>query len=503
MAQLQGRHFVGRQQQLASLRGWYDAAAGGSGSIVLISGEAGAGKSRLAFEFCNSLPPDQARCVSGQCFEYAQSPLAPFLAALGSLVADDSAVLAQAVGIRSTLATLLPGLSGPETHKLDQESDKLRQFNAMSEALRRYGASRPTVIVLDDVQWADSATLDLLLHLAAQVRAARLLVIATLRSEELKRSNPLRSMLAKLGRQAAVQHLELAPLSDIDMHELVFHFLERRSDLPPATVGAICVKAEGNPLFGEELTKTVIESGRIEPGDRLPTTLSEAVLDRFAALDAGDRELVTHAAVIGRRFQPEFLAAIAGRPLDQTIRALKRAIQLSLIAEVRGDETHLEFRHELTRQAVYHELLATEARLLHKRIASALEESDAEGHVVELAYHWWQAGDREKAARYGERAGDAALAVFAFQDALTSFERALQSGGFEGEHIATLQLKLAEALHQCGQSERALRATEAALEYYEPSGDKNGAASICLRLAWLHGGYGDSEAALRYTRRAI
>ena len=222
--------------------------------------------------------------------------------------------------------------------------------------------------------------------------SSRLLIIATFRTEEIKRRHPLRSVLAKMERQRAVERVEATPLRDAEMHELLFWALGEGSRLRPATMTAICAQAEGNPLFAEELLRTVVESGDSDNVQRLPRSLREAVLDRYATLDDVARSIVTHAAVIGRRFQLDFLANIASRSIDETISALKAAIELSLIVEASNGETYFTFKHELTRQAVYGELLTTEVRLLHRKIATVLEATDKEAHAAELAYHWWKCG---------------------------------------------------------------------------------------------------------------
>jgi DNA-binding CsgD family transcriptional regulator/tetratricopeptide (TPR) repeat protein len=498
----QAHRLVGRSPQLELLNRCFDAAKAGAGSLVLLHGEAGTGKSRLAFEFCWALPSAEARYAVGQCLEYVQSPFAPFLAALSSLAQADPAVLKAAPSVRAILANLIPELEAPGAPAAVPVTDKLRQFNALVEALRSFGATRPTVVVIEDIHWADSATLELIQHLAANIAGARLLVVATYRNDMLKRAPALRSMAAKLSRQAGVRRIELPALSNAEMHELVFHALGDRARLSETTIGAICARAEGNPLFAEELLKTVIESGGDEERS-LPTTLSEAVLEHFAALDLPERRAISHAAIIGRRFEAGFLAEIAGLPLEDVTQALKHAIELSLIVEESNGSVQFAFKHELTRQAIYHELLASEARQLHTKIATALEAHTEGDHTPELAYHWWQAHERDRAARYNELAADAALKVFAYRDAAANLERAIASTAADDAHRAALNLKLADALHQSGLEEPAKRAADEALAYYEATGDRERAARTCLDLAWMHGVYGHTSDAFAFTQRAL
>ncbi|HME81626.1 MAG TPA: AAA family ATPase [Candidatus Eremiobacteraceae bacterium] len=497
----QTHRLVGRDPQLALLRRLQESAKSGAGSVVLLGGEAGTGKSRLVFEFCAALASAETRYAVGQCLEYVQSPFAPWLAALATLNDADPAVLKASPSVRATLSHLLPELAATAV-PAEPATDKLRQFNAIVEALRDFGAARPTVVVIEDIHWADSASFELLQHLAANIGDARLLVVATYRNDELKRAQALRPMLAKLARQSAVRRIELPALSASEMHELVFHVLEGRAQLPAATIGAICSRAEGNALFAEELLKSVLESGRLE-APSLPATLSEAVLEHFAALTVVEKKIISHAAVIGRRFQAALLAEIVGLPLEDVTAALKHAVELSLIAEESNGVVFFAFRHELTRQAIYEELLASEARQIHTKIATTLEGHPHDENTAELAYHWWQAHERARAARYNELAADAALKVFAYRDAATALERAIESTSGDDAHRAALNLKLAYALHQCGAEEQAKRAAGEALSFYEASGDRVSAARTCLELARMHGTYGHTDESFALTQHAL
>ena len=495
------RQFVGRREQLTSLEQRYQAAASGHGGVVLIAGESGSGKSRLAFEMCSRLAPAGARCAVGQCLEYAQSPYAPLRAALTALAADAPNVLAAAPALRSTLANVIPELDDVDKPRAS-EPDKLDQLNAIVEALRRFGEQHPVFIVVEDIHWADRASLELLQHFALRANGLRVLIAVTVRTEELQRNHALRSLIAKLARLQTFERIDLAPLPRSDMHELVFNAAGERTPLSESTLSAICARAEGNPLFAEELLKTVVESGNVD-ADRLPATLREAILDRFATLDGPDKTIVTHAAVLGRRFKPELLAQIVDTPLDKIISAMKRAIDLSLINEESDGDVRFAFRHELTRAAIYGELLVAEASRLHASIANALEAAGSGAHEAELAFHWWQAREPAKASVHFERAGDAATAMFAYRDALVNYERALQYGSDDGAQRAVLNLKLGTALHQCGLEARALRAVEDALQYYESIGDRQAAAAACLRLAFMRTGYGDADVGLELTQKSI
>ena len=494
------RRLVDRKPQLKLLAERYASALEGSGSIVIVSGEAGSGKSRLVAEFVATLALTKARHAAGRCFEYAQSPYAPFLAALGSLVGDESAALPER--LRAALAPLMPELGERQTQP-DVERDKLRQLNALAEAFQYLGTSRPAVIVLEDVHWADSASLELLLHLVAYVGHSGLLLIVTCRSDEPSKSGQLQSVLSKLERDRHVFRMELLPLSDTEMRELIDHALAG-AELPSGAAAAVCARAEGNPLFIEELLKTVTQARSPSTREVLPATLRETISGRLATLDKPDRDILVQASAIGRRFAVEFLARIAEQPAVSVLSTLKRAIDAQFIAEQSNDMPVLyAFRHELVREVLYSELLTDEARALHRKIALSLESLDGSGaHVSELAYHFWRAREKEKLIAYCERAGDNAAAVFAYQDAAEAYEHAL-SGEPDAAHRAELNKKIAFALHQCGDGERAARALEAAQQYYEAAGDAEKAARTCLNVAVEYTTLGDTQRALLLNRRAL
>jgi DNA-binding CsgD family transcriptional regulator len=493
--------FVDRRSELDLLQQCFQAAVDGTGALILAVGESGSGKSRLLREFCDSFSGRPVRCAVGQCHEYVHAPFAPIVEVLTSLSEADPSVLRGAPDLRATLANLMPEMREERTGA-QPETDKLLQLNALTAALQRFGNERPAIIILEDLHWADSATLELLQFLNPRMAASRVLIAATLRAEELTRSHPLRSVIAKLEREPTTRRIQLAPLSLADVHELVFHAAPESESLPPRTIGAICAQAEGNPLYAEELLKTVIKSGSARTERRMPATLREAVLERYTALDDDERTILTHAAAFGRRFRAELLVQIADRPIEAIISALKRAIALSLVVEESNGDVRFAFKHELTRQAIYDELLATEARLLHKKIAVALEAATAGDHTVELAYHWRAAHEHQKAARYNGLAADRALSVFAYRDALDNLDRALAEETDEARRAA-LNLRLAHVLDQCGLDERAKRATESALEYFENAGDRERAAETCLELATRHAAYGDALKALGLTKHAL
>ncbi len=421
------------------------------------------------------------------------------------MAVDPSALLPDRAS-RSALCRLLPELAdSPAGWAPPAERDKLNQFHAMVQALQRFSSDQPTVLIVEDLHSADVGSLDFLQYLSTNLLKSHLFLICTYRSDELQRAHPLRPVLVKVERNPGVWRLNLDGLNDADMKALIYYALPEQHALRAETVAAICTQAEGNPLLAEELLKNAIEAQHTGPAPLdLPLSIRQAVLQRLAHFSEDERSILIQAAAIGRRFQPGFLAEILEQPIQLILPVLKRALDLQLIIEESNGQIEYAFRHALTRQAVYSELLGVEARPLHAKIAAALESSaHASDLRAELAYHWWQAHDSFKAAHYNEIAGDAAACVHAHADAMTCYERGLETGVPQGEHRADLFVKLAEALHDLGFGERARSAYESALRVYQADGYTEKAAHTCIALARLSFNIGELEKDFEMTARAL
>jgi len=492
--------FVDRREQLELLLERCKAALSGQGSLVLVGGDAGSGKSRLIAEFGARAKTLDARFAESDCYDYVRSPFAPFVSLVRALHAEDPSVIPSIEDSDAALAGLTPELVKKSEAA---QRDELRQFDALTEVFRRFAARKATVVVLGDLQWGDDATLRFLQHLVRAIAASPLLVVGTYRQDELSRGHPLRHVLARLSRLPYIWQIKLEPLSDPDMQMFIFHALEGHAPLPTATVDAIRSRSEGNPLFAEELLKSALDS-RGAKQIELPPTLREAALERLAHFDASERSILSCAAAIGREFGAEFLAKTLDLTLESVTPTLRKALDLQLVVEKADGAIHYGFRHALIRDAVYDELLAAEARPLHRRIATALEDAGAaDDRIAELAYHWWQARDPEKSAQSNERAGDRAFSLYAYHDSVANYERALESEALDGASRARLYRKLARALKRCGFGDRARAALESALDYYESVGDQQEVASACLSLARLCDALADFAGHRAMTLRAL
>ncbi len=480
------RRFMAREEELGLLHDRYGVAAGGRGSMVLVGGEAGVGKTRFLDEVRAQLTARGARFTFAAALEHTESPLGPIVAILQQLDEADPAILQREPTLRTALAPLFPGLLVESRDSLPTALADARrgQFAAIVEALQRFTTDATIVVALDDMQWADVATLDFLQYAVEKIATFRLVFLIAYRSDELHRRHPLTPVIGKLERRDVVWRISLTQLSESDTRAFIHATLEDRGPLDAETIREIVKLSEGNPLFIEELVKHALEARRFGRGNmELPLSIRHSVLERLTEFAEDERSVLMHAAVLGRHFDAEFLARVEGRPLNEITSVLRRARDAQLIIEQREAALRFGFRHALIREAVYSELLAAEARPLHARIAAALEErADAEERLIEVAYHWWAARNPEKAANANERAGDLAARRLAHESAATFFERALE---FVSDPLRQAQLyeKLGEVLRIPGLPEQSRRAFKCALAYYHEHGPWDKVVELSLHIA--------------------
>jgi DNA-binding CsgD family transcriptional regulator/tetratricopeptide (TPR) repeat protein len=434
---------IGRRRELDALAEWRRAAAGGHGSLVLIGGDAGIGKTRLLAAFRESLTNGRAAIGSGRYEEFANVPYA-------------------------AIADALSGICGRQA--FPAERTRAEQLAAMRNRVAAVCARRSVVLMLEDVHWADEASFTFLLHLMGSLRGLRLLVVATYRSDELHRAHAATPFVARLARHPLAHRVSLGPLAMPEMQRLVRAATQGLPTLSRADVAGILERSDGNPFFAEELLKNAFEhrdGGGL--GLRLPLTIRAAVAERFALLHSDARAVISLGAIVGRRFEAEFIAKIADRPLDAILDALRAARDLQLIDEFPTHPASYAFRHALTREAIYDEMLVADVRPLHRQIVTVLERGGTSGHSADLGYHAWAARDGAKAVEYNERAGDEAQVLHAYADAVRSYGRALEFAAGDDVRGRLLEKSARSSAHD-GNALRAARLAQAAIEAYERAG---------------------------------
>lgn len=455
------------------------------GSVVLLGGEPGMGKSRLLAEFTSSIGGGRAPYYAyGEALEDAPRPYGPFRSVLASLVRasryapdDTTSVTARA------LSALIPDSIG-DARRAMPSSERIEKAELFAGVLGYFSTlteKRATIVALEDLHWADSATLELLCHLAPRIGQMRLMIVATYRDDEIHPQRRIFAPLARLVRESTVHHAVLEPLTPGDVRALIDDALGSSYTLSADGIRDVAAGCDGNPFFAEEMLKRAVESERTGQVGPLPLSIRALTLERIAALSPLERGVLDCAAVLGQCFAAESLASLAQCSSTQVVEALTKLRALSILLRDESLRAPVRFRHALTRQTVYDELPPERAREMHERIVALLEEQ-SEADLDGLAYHAWRAGLRERTLDYSERAGDAALVVRAAVQAATYFERALELADDDTARIRLLG-KNGEAWLQQSDFARATAAYTAQQQLLEARGDFDGAARALTRAA--------------------
>ncbi|MGH2532590.1 MAG: helix-turn-helix transcriptional regulator [Thermomicrobiales bacterium] len=401
--------FVGRTVELDLLLKRLDASVAGHGSIVVVNGEPGIGKTRIAEETADQAASRGVQVYWGRCFEGEWSPpYAAWVDVLDAIAGDlPAAELRRALGQGAPpLARLVPRIIAalpdlPAPAHLGPAEEQFRLFDAATQFLLAASAASPLMIVFDDLQWADRASLNLLAFLARFVEAAPLLLIGTYRDLPLRHDHPLTDFLGTLQRERASLRLSMRGLSEREASDLLETVAPR--PVPPALVRAIHAETSGNPFFMAELTRHLVEEGRLDDGlddwhGRLdltelgiPEGVRQVVGRRFARLSQDGERLLSQAAVCTGGFDFNVLAALTGLPEEALLDAIDEALAARLIQAVPGKLETYDFVHAIVRHALYEAWNPSRRVRLHRKLAEALErvyQGRESEHAAELAVHY-------------------------------------------------------------------------------------------------------------------
>jgi len=496
-ALLERTPFVGREAERTELRRFLDQAARGQGVLVMIGGEPGVGKTRLAEELMSEGRQRGMLALLGRCCETEGAP--PYIAFVDILEA--AARVLRPETLREVLGDLAPEVAKlmPELRRLfadiaaplelPPEQERRYLFNSIQEFMERAGRAQPLFLVLEDLHWADDSTLLLLQHIAERLSEMPVLILGTYRDVELDVARPLARALEELVRHRLAHRLALKRLPQ-DGVAAMLRALSGQEP-PAALVEAVYSETEGNPFFVEEVSRHLAEEGKLfdaqgrwrselEVGElEVPEGIRLVIGRRLRRVSDLGRHVLTSAAIIGRRFSFELMEALGEVDTDALLDAVDEAERAHLItAAADGREARFTFAHELIRQTLVSGLSLPRRQRLHLRVAEAMERVYARAlveHAADLAHHLHEAGtaaDPAKTVHYLALAGERALEAAAFEEALRLYEQALSLQPLDDRgQRADLLFKRGLALRSLGRWEEALADWREALAAYEGLGD--------------------------------
>jgi DNA-binding NarL/FixJ family response regulator/transcriptional regulator with XRE-family HTH domain len=516
---------VGRQAQLKGLEEHLRGVRAGSCRVVLVAGEAGVGKTCLLRAFLERAQDQTGiEVLQGYCYEeQPPAPYGPFLDALRAFVRDrgPGALLAAAGPLGGDLLLLLPELELPATTTVlacDPQGQKQRLFEALYRILRPPATGCCRIVVIEDLHWADQTSQELLRYVARAAEREALLLLGSYRADGLHHRHPLTQLLDQLTRDRVLHEVQIAPLSTEDLAQMLEATLER--SLPAPFVAEMADRTGGNPFFVEEVLRALLDRGQLDEAIRaaragaagrhpvIPPTVKRSIRSRTADLDPAAGDALRYAAVVGRQFDLEILQRLTGLEEGALVRAIEGLVDRQVVVEERDSlEDRYHFRHALTREAIYDDLLRLDRRQRHQAVLRALEELyPARGDSVldQLAYHSRQAGELGKAARYAEQAGDRSARMSAFREAMGHYQTALElQQAHDPRERADLLVRQAGVAFPLGDVAVYERCWREAQHLFVQIGDRRRAGEISSQVGHTAQDRGDMAAALAHHQAAI
>jgi len=433
---------IGRENDLQLLDRLMLQSCEKNGQIALIAGEAGIGKSRLVREI-KGRAPRGTLILEGQCFQTDSAlPYAPLLDLFRNFFATHAreeiarvmaASAAWLVELFPELTVTLPHLT--PTPSPDPQQEKRRLFQALAQTITEIAQDQPLIVVIEDLHWCDSTSLEFLLLLARRIPSQPILFLVTYRGEDT--TPELTHFLAELDRAHLGTEFVLRRMSPPQVDAMLQMILNLSSPVSKEFLGILFALTEGNPFFIEEILKALIAGGDISYIDgtwdrkeidqlRIPRTIQDAVQRRTQQLDERTLQALTLASVMGRRFDFRLLQELLNAEEADLMAMLKQLIAAQLVVEETAD--HFAFRHALTREAIYTTLLLRERQTLHRQVGEATERLYAASihpQLADLSYHYYTAGEWEKALHYSQQAGERARRLYSQREAIVYYSRAL------------------------------------------------------------------------------
>jgi predicted ATPase/DNA-binding CsgD family transcriptional regulator len=492
--------FVGREEELCWLQDRLEDARRGRGNLIFLAGEAGVGKSRLIAEVATRAQQAGARVLEGKCsfFETAL-PYAPFIEAFRGLLhaCTPSQITALLGPHTSEVVKLLPELAKRlrgvvPSPLLGPAEEKSRLFESLYLVLSRVAAELPLILALEDIHWADPASLELLHFLARRLRRDRWLVLATYRPGELPYGEGMSQLRQELVRERRVQELTVKPLNASETGDLINRVLGARGPAPDGLIAWIFRLGEGNPFFTEEILRSIVDGSgdagvSLDPtsisGVVVPPTVREMIMTRVSRLTPDARRVLSAAAILGRAFELEALQHVS-QLTGEVFSQASTALLLTQLVGADHASPRYSFRHSLIREVVMQHLAPDVRRALHRRAGEFLETRTSPVAAPQvLAHHFHAAGDPDKTIQYATAAASEASSVYAHDEAARFFGLVLEAlpPGATATRLAAAE-GLGDALFKAAAFDRALDAFVAMLECATTAGMRREMARAYRKL---------------------
>ena len=432
---------MGRTQELEELQVSLNAVFDGKGTTVFLSGEAGSGKTRLANEFLNFARNRGVVILSGWCLSNAAIPYFPFVEAFDSYLLTNEEQGRFPGGQQLRTTTWLKGLE--ITQAMSPQAWKDKTFAAVTRELLLLSTSNPLILFIDDLQWADSASLSLLHYISRSISSERILILATFRSEEVSadlegHGHELAETLRLMGRESLFKEIRLKGLNQSNVGEIAESMLSGKVN--GNLIESLTAESLGIPLFVVESLRMLFEQGglvQVQNQWRLsvekyniPSKVVDVILRRVESLRSSQKRVLEVASVIGEKFDPKLVAAVLSQDSLDVLETLNAISERTLL--VHGEGNYYRFDHAKSREMLYENIPTLLKKEIHARIADKIEcfsKSLNEFSASNLAYHFDQAGNEEKSIKYSLIAGKDALVKFSNREAIKYFTYVINTIG--------------------------------------------------------------------------
>jgi len=523
---------IDRAEEMNLLREAVDRAVRGEGGLVFLYGEAGIGKTRLARELRAYARLRGVQVLYGRCPALFRMDGVPPYTIWSEVIKDylensSPEQLYRVVGFYpAEIVKLVPELGQrlrtiPQSFQISPEHEQNRFFEAVSQLVINISRETPLLVVLDDLQWTDSSSLLLLHYLARGVQKTSLLLLGAYRSTDIDAKHPMSPVLTELNRERLPQSIQLKRMSLNDVSEMIKNILEQ-DDVPADFCKLVYEKTKGNPFFAEEVVKSLKEEEVIRreenkwafkdvSGIEFPETVKNVVKARFGRLDDERKNVLTLASFIGNDFTLEAMCAVTGIEESKLLELMDEMFRIGLIKErVIHGEVVCSFADMLVRDVVYEEVSPLKRKKLHGVVGCALEKVYApkiDEHFGELAYHFLETGDKEKALDYFLKAGDKASKIFANAEAVSYLQHALsllEEKEGELQEKASVLERLGDVEKLVGKYEDCVKHWNEALSLWAKLQKKDKTATLHRKMANVFWDtIGDTEKAKEHHEAAL